>query len=114
MIIREHLIRNQVQNDYSPIISTLPNHHLRSKEGRQWKKCPKEEKQKFQNTVINFLTSSFVGGDRKEYFVGKNEHLTLEEKVAKWQFMNMDRNNDGVSTLISLIIYSSATMPYAI
>ena len=94
-----------MQNDYSPIVSILPSHHLRSKEGRQWKKCPKDEKQKFQNNIINFLTSSFVGGDRKEYFVGKNEQLTLEEKVAKWQFMNMDRNKDGVSIWISVIIY---------
>ena len=68
------------------------------------------EKQKFQNNVINFMTSSFVGGDRKEYFVGKNEQLTLEEKVAKWQFMKMDRNNDGVSTLISVLIYLPITI----
>ena len=96
------LIRNQLQNDYSPIVSGS-NHNLKSRSPSQWKKCPTEAKQKFLNNVIEFLTSAFVGGDRKEYFVGRNAQLTLEEKVAKWQFIQMDRNKDEVSMVINIV-----------
>ena len=91
------LIRNQLQNDHSPLVAA--SNHLRSNEGRSWKKCPQEEKQKFLHNVLDFLTSSFVGSDRISLaflLEGKNAELTLEEKVAKWQFIRMDRNKDGV------------------
>ena len=91
------LIRNQLQNDYSPLISSVPRS---GKGGKPWKKCSAEQKEKFVNNVMEFLTKLFVGGDRTEFFHENGEYSklpALEEKVAKWKFLEMDRNKNGVS-----------------
>ena len=44
------LIRNQLQNDYSPLISSVPRS---SKGGKPWKKCSEEQKEKFVNSEID-------------------------------------------------------------
>ena len=92
------LIRNQLQNDHSPTTLTLLS-PAQSDEERPWIKCPPKEKRKFLHNAMDFLTSSFVGSDRISLaflLEGKNAELTLEEKVAKWQFIQMDRNKNGV------------------
>ena len=92
------LIRNQLQNDHSPTALTLSS-PAQSDEERPWIKCPPKEKRKFLHNAMDFLTSSFVGSDRISLaflLEGKNAELTLEEKVAKWQFIQMDRNKNGV------------------
>ena len=74
--------------------------------GKPWKKCPIGQKEKFINNVMEFLTKLFVGGDRKEFFHENGAYYnlpSLEEKVAKWKFIQMDRNNNGVSSIDSLL-----------
>ena len=92
------LLRNQIQNDHSEIVQA--SNHLRSNEAsRPWKKCPPSEKKKFLQHLLDFLTSSFAGSDRTSLrflLEGQNADLTLEEKVAKWQFIQMDRNKNNV------------------
>ena len=90
------LIRNQLQNDYSPLISSVPRSVT---VGKPWKKCSSEQKEKFINNVMEFLTKLFVGGDRTEFFHENGAYSklpSLEEKVAKWKFLDMDRNRNGV------------------
>ena len=101
-----NLIRNQLQNERSPLVAA--SNHLRSNEGRPWKKCPPSEKKKFLRNLMDFLTSSFAGSDRislRFLLEGKNADLTLDEKVAKWQFIQMDRNKNSVRFKIYSYIY---------
>ena len=98
------LIRNQLQNDHSPTTLTLLS-SKQSDEERPWIKCPLKQKRKFLHNAMDFLTSSFVGSDRISLaflLEGKNAELTLEEKVAKWQFIQMDRNKNGVIMVFNL------------
>ena len=107
------LIRNQLQNDHSPTTLTLLS-PVQSDEERPWIKCPPKEKRKFLHNAMDFLTSSFVGSDRISLaflLEGKNAELTLEEKVAKWQFIQMDRNKNGV---IMVKIHQNSTFPMTI
>ena len=80
-----------------------PSMHLRSNEGsRPWKKCPPREKKNFLQHLMDFMTKAFVGNSRdslNSLFRGKNADLSHEERVAKWQFMLMDRNKNGVSVI---------------
>ena len=93
-----------------------PSMHLRSNEGsRPWKKCPPREKKNFLQHLMDFMTKAFVGNSRdslNSLFRGKNADLTHEERVAKWQFILMDRNKNGVSCdFLSTYEKFPATMP---
>ena len=45
------------------------------------------------------MVAAETRGDDVSYLFGRaNAALTLEERVAKWKFGELDRNNNGVGT----------------
>ena len=49
--------------------------------------------------LINEMVAAETRGDDVSYLFGRaNAALTLEERVAKWKFGELDRNNNGVGT----------------
>ena len=66
---------------------------------REWKKCPQPRKRDFQEHLLDKLTNEMTSAtvDLSYLFGNENAHLTIEERVAKWKFGELDRNNNGVS-----------------
>ena len=66
---------------------------------REWKKCPQPRKRDFQEHLLDKLTNEMTSAtvDLSYLFGNENAHLTIEERVAKWKFGELDRNKNGVS-----------------
>ena len=66
---------------------------------REWKKCPQPRKRDFQERLLDKLTNEMTSAtvDLSYLFGNENAHLTIEERVAKWKFGELDKNTNGVS-----------------
>ena len=72
---------------------------------REWKKCPQPRKKDFQERLLDKLTNEMTSATTDlSYLFGKeNAHLTIEERVAKWKFGELDRNNNKVSEVVKKV-----------
>ena len=66
-----------------------PANKVSNYNNREWKKCPSEEKDKFQDNLLKYLTYVM----RR---VTKSTVLNKDETVLKWHFQQLDSNKDGV------------------
>lgn len=92
---------------------SLAGHYMssggRRVQSKPWRKCPANEKLNFQRNLMDLMTSVFVRTSPtqtetlKALFEGENANLKIEERVAKWQFMEMDRNKDKVNSKVPII-----------
>ena len=69
---------------------------------REWKKCPQPRKKDFQERLLDKLTNEMTSAttDLSYLFGNENAHLTIEERVAKWKFGELDRNNNKASEVV--------------
>ena len=66
-----------------------PANKVSNYNSREWKKCPSEEKDKFQDNLLKYLTYVM----RR---VTKSTVLNKDETTLKWHFQQLDSNKDGV------------------
>ena len=71
-----------------------PANKVSNYNSREWKKCPSEEKDKFQDNLLKYLTYVM----RR---VTKSTVLNKDETVLKWHFQQLDSNTDGVRIIDS-------------
>jgi len=63
---------------------------------RSWKKCDGSRRVKFLSGIMEHLTAGMVAPNNTvPYLFEKEPHLTLEQRVAKWKFIVLDKNNNG-------------------
>ena len=79
-----------------------PANKVSNYNSREWKKCPSEEKDKFQDNLLKYLTYVMKR-------VTKSTVLNKDETVLKWHFQQLDSNKDGVrkylARFVSFIFY---------
>lgn len=63
---------------------------------RSWKKCDGSRREKFLSELIEHLTAGMVAPNNTvSYVFEKGPHISMDERVAKWKFIVLDKNNNG-------------------
>ena len=62
---------------------------------KEWKKCEGGKRDLFLGKLFEWMTRS-VGNTTVPYMIDSEPDLTLNQRVAKWQFIALDRNRNGV------------------
>ena len=63
---------------------------------KEWKKCGGGKREVFLGKLFEWMTRS-VGNSSVPYTIDSEPDLTLNQRVAKWQFIALDRSRNGVS-----------------
>ncbi|XP_059096724.1 SPARC-related modular calcium-binding protein 2-like isoform X2 [Tigriopus californicus] len=66
----------------------------------EWVKCPENRKRQFREHLMDYMTKQMVESSKDQdmsyLFSEKAAELSLEERVGKWQFLDLDKNRDGM------------------
>jgi hypothetical protein len=63
---------------------------------KEWNKCGGGKREVFLGKLFEWMTRS-VGNSTVPYMIDSEPDLTLNQRVAKWQFIALDRSRNGVS-----------------
>ena len=62
----------------------------------QWRKCSGQKREVFLSKLFDWMTVTVVNST-VPYLLTSEPHLTLNQRLAKWQFISLDTNRNGVS-----------------
>lgn len=97
-------VRNGRPNCDASILTSFTAHS----NSREWKKCPSKQRENFKIRLMDYLrhvmrqatNSSSTSSQLSIRYRQIQTAIPLEdEKVAKWHFTQLDRNNNGVSVI---------------
>ena len=91
MTFQSYIPGTSIQNarpDCQPVQKQDRKHLVSTKE---WKKCPADEKARFQSRLMKYLRFVVQQETRGQ------AQASLNDEVATWHFRQMDGNNDNVS-----------------
>ena len=76
---------------------------------KHWRKCSGEKREVFLRKLFDWMTLTVVNST-VPYLLNSEPHLTLNQRLAKWQFISLDHNRNGVMSLL-LYLLPSLTFP---
>ena len=67
-----------------------------------WRKCEGQRREEFLIKLFDWMTQSVANTSVSSvpYLLNSEPHLTLNQRLAKWQFIALDVNRNGVSHLL--------------
>ena len=71
---------------------------------KEWKKCEGSKRDVFLGKLFEWMTRN-VGNSTVPYMIDSEPDLTLNQRVAKWQFIALDRSRNGVSFQLEILIF---------
>ena len=75
-----------------------------AKIAKKWTKCPEKKKRRFQEQLMDLMTSRMSktagSSDMTRFYDGDYSDLSREDRVSRWQFIDIDTNGDGVSSCV--------------
>ena len=63
---------------------------------REWRKCEGKKREIFLKKLFDWMRLSVVNST-VPYLLNSEPHLSINQRLAKWQFISLDNNRNGVS-----------------
>ena len=63
---------------------------------KQWRKCEGKKREMFLTKLFDWMRLSVVNST-VPYLLNSEPHLSINQRLAKWQFISLDNNRNGVS-----------------
>ena len=76
---------------------------------KQWRKCEGEKREKFLTKLFDWMRRSVVNST-VPYLLNSEPHLSINQRLAKWQFISLDNNRNGVSVASPRVIHFTGTV----
>ena len=68
---------------------------------KHWRKCSGEKREVFLRKLFDWMTLTVVNST-VPYLLNSEPHLTLNQRLAKWQFISLDHNRNGVNVTLTI------------
>ena len=72
------------------------NDNRKKQKDKQWRKCEGKKREMFLSKLFDWMRLSVVNST-VPYLLNSEPHLSINQRLAKWQFISLDNNRNGVS-----------------